>query len=351
MVYLAEYVGRKKDRRERHGKPVKLLKGQRRERILEAVVENLRQFRSSAFEREGACRAALRSALCLVGQKWVYADKEAESIVAQGLRILGAERPSWEQGQPEYLDPMDVCCWCKKPLPDDIVPSVVSRRFCSEGCARSALRYRDFRRRDTEDSAYAAVYESIRIIRNPPVECSHCKRNFRPKVDSQKYCSNACKRAARIMVEEKVCLQCGEMFKPHSRYQNNNEKGKFCSMACKGAYQSAQTFARTCAVCDTQFISRSKAALYCSSSCTNKAHRMRHAAESGWRGADATYTGRCEQCGSFFESKSKVAKYCGRLCYTAAMNERRRPKRRKSNVIPFPLLTPQIFDGWFGQAA
>src|SRR5690606_914919 len=82
---------------------------------------------------EGPCRHGLRSRLCLEGWPWQDADAMAADIVATAMRQIGAQRPTWAEGQPEWsqqgagaLIERTRCAHCGSPLPDE------NRKYCSE---------------------------------------------------------------------------------------------------------------------------------------------------------------------------------------------------------------------------
>jgi hypothetical protein len=82
------------------------------------------------------------------------ADQAAKDIVAGAHRLLGAERPSWYEGQPEYiissgdLIERTRCACCHKPLPDG------RPKFCSDIC-RTAKNARQSRIREASDERAA----------------------------------------------------------------------------------------------------------------------------------------------------------------------------------------------------
>ncbi len=83
---------------------------------------------------EAIFRQTIRASLCLEGWRWRDADKEAATVVGVVLSILQAKRPTWEQGQREYvtyggaLIERTRCSNCGKKLEGDQL------RFCSSLC-------------------------------------------------------------------------------------------------------------------------------------------------------------------------------------------------------------------------
>jgi hypothetical protein len=100
---------------------------------------------------EGPCRHGLRSRLTLEGWGWQDADDMAADIVATALRQIGAQRPTWAEGQPEWaqqgagaLIERTRCIRCHSPLPEGHF------KFCCELCA-SAHQVAIGRMRDADE--------------------------------------------------------------------------------------------------------------------------------------------------------------------------------------------------------
>jgi hypothetical protein len=118
-------------------KPRRLSKDRRRQLV--AIVANiLRSGEPTKFTFEATCRHAIRSRLCLQGWRWAEADTIAADIVATALRSIGAQRPAWKEGQPEYTQDgfapilRTRCAHCGRPLPDS---DGTRRIHCSSVCA------------------------------------------------------------------------------------------------------------------------------------------------------------------------------------------------------------------------
>ena len=90
---------------------------------------------ASVFAYEGAFTAELRAAFCLIGWPWSIADQAARDLVGEALTRINAERPSWAEAQPEYLQLPGTlierirCAKCHATLPEG------HRKFCSRMCA------------------------------------------------------------------------------------------------------------------------------------------------------------------------------------------------------------------------
>ena len=122
-------------------KPLRLGR-RRRSKLAEAIATMMRDARDAGaptlFTYEATCRRGIRAALCLQGWPWSVADVTADEAVQRALGLVGAERPSWEEGQPEWtLEDRSLpiererCARCHKPLPE------ASWKFCSGLCRRA----------------------------------------------------------------------------------------------------------------------------------------------------------------------------------------------------------------------
>ena len=89
---------------------------------------------STLFGLEGVLIAALRSDLCLRGWRWREAHGAAANIVHIAHGLLGAERPSWYEGQPDFVISPGLmiertrCKRCHRPLPEG------RPKYCSDLC-------------------------------------------------------------------------------------------------------------------------------------------------------------------------------------------------------------------------
>ena len=299
--------------RERKPSLAPIFKGEKRRHVIDDVMDILRDWRFSAFEHEGACWHGIRQSLCLQGYSWGRSDFEAFQIVAEGLRTLGATRPTWWQGQREYCQYENVrseCVHCCGSIPDD-------RRdkggvyYCSDDCRRfSALRHREKMERQVSMSEHLAALavKSVKLRDSRRRHCQHCQALFVPTrqgARDQQHCSLKCAKAAITVHHPKPCDQCGEMFKPRSA---NGHVKRFCSMQCAGRY------------------------------------RAEHVAEYRQQPEKS-----CTVCRSIFRPTAITGKdvYCSRTCRSVARNLRRRAVKT-TNVI---YLTVEIFDQVFDRAA
>ena len=113
------------------------------------------------LNREAVHRHTLRRVLILEGWRWRLADEAAAEVVRVSLEILRAKRPTWAEGQPDYvinpglLIERTRCAECGKKLPPE------RPKFCSDGCA-NAFRLRQMRRMQADSEQAAAEIERAR---------------------------------------------------------------------------------------------------------------------------------------------------------------------------------------------
>ncbi|EAQ35763.1 hypothetical protein NB311A_05083 [Nitrobacter sp. Nb-311A] len=133
----------------------------RRAHIVRVVTSILAGGEPTRFAFEATCRHAVRSRLCLNGWSWAAADDLAADVVKDALRRLGARRPTWKEGQPEWAQDgfapilRTRCIRCHRTLEGE------RWKFCSELCDQShrALIYRI---RDAEQlAAYDIVAKGV----------------------------------------------------------------------------------------------------------------------------------------------------------------------------------------------
>ena len=138
-------------------------------RIVANVAAILATGEPTHFAFEGACRHAIRAGLCLDGWRWKRADERSAEIMAEAFAAIGAQRPTWLQGQPEYTQegysPIErlFCVRCGKRLPDE---HHVSQRYCSQLCGDAASHARRRRDESAEDRAKRLAYLALWRKRN-----------------------------------------------------------------------------------------------------------------------------------------------------------------------------------------
>jgi hypothetical protein len=97
----------------------------------------LRHGSPTLFALESATRTGLRIAFIYQSASWAAADELAARIVRNALAMLGAKRPDWYQGQPEYTQfgvlriLRENCIRCGRRLDDEKVGLAL---FCSDLC-------------------------------------------------------------------------------------------------------------------------------------------------------------------------------------------------------------------------
>ena len=106
---------------------------------------------ATLFGLEGPLRHGIRADLCLQGWSWDEADLMAREMLGDAFRAVSAHRPTWEQGQPEWIIHAGTlfertrCIRCHVPLPEG------HHKFCGNTCAASHSR-RLARRKEAEDA-------------------------------------------------------------------------------------------------------------------------------------------------------------------------------------------------------
>lgn len=176
-------------------KPRRLTKERKvaiREKVVELIRDGMEQGQPSKFWCEGPARAGIRSSLCLQGWKWAEADAVAVEIVAAALNIVGAKRPTWQEGQPEWTQPgalpikRERCIRCRKPLPEG------HWKFCSHLCNTA---YNGERRRQRKREEINIAWLASRAAwqaKQPARTCESCGRLFKPRRPKQKLCRPRC---------------------------------------------------------------------------------------------------------------------------------------------------------------
>lgn len=325
----------------------RVLKGQRREDAISKAVEILRDWRSSPFQHEGAVRAGLRSALCIEGHRWAIADNEAAKVLEEGFRLMGAERPTEEEGQPGYTIPEENCQWCGREIDLEERTETGRYRFCSAVCAQSAMRKREFDDGWWNSRVGFAAYNVVRRERNPTRKCKQCGDEFHPLLMTDgKYifCSPKCRNEAMRVIPDRACKHCGNMFRPRA------STDIFCGRGCYHAYRVAQTYSLTCSFCGEAFESTAKTTRFCSNS-----HRLR--AQEVLRGIELM-----ETTGKPYRPRTPHAL----RMLDAYLIERNAASGKIDTAAPHPvhrlfdqspaiqaprILTAAVFDGFFLMAA
>lgn len=256
---------------------------------------------------EGPTRAGVRAGLCLQGHGWQQADSEADALIAEGLHLMGAKRPTWSAGQPEYTIGRDYCANCRGPLDDESIAN--HERFCSQECrtAMQTFRNENFWNETTKAARWA--YELTRREGVEERDCRWCGTRFKPITSIAETCSRSCTanlRAAREgrSIPDRECPGCGNIFRPPNR------KVKFCTQACHNFYVMKSLPKRVCHECKEEFQPTKTYAKYCSKKCSKKGYERDVAASLPEKP--------CAHCGQIFQPAKSKQEYCSRTCASRA---------------------------------
>lgn len=278
-------------------KTEQIYKGDKRKHMIQLVMESLQDWRLSQFENEGPIRSGLRSALCARGYSWDQADNEASTLISAAFTFLGYARPTWDQGQREYVTPREHCSWCNCTLPERLVIGDRPLNFCSDICAQAAWRHREYKYKSKESKAYLAAYHAICLARIPERECEQCGVTFKPMLAGVRFCSHKCKGDSYRSLFPKPCQQCGTQFRP------NRSDSKFCSNECMGlSYRTLET--KNCLHCGKEFRPDSEKTMFCSRKCMGDSRRVIPEKQ-------------CFHCSCTFKPSNKDAKFCSQACREA----------------------------------
>lgn len=111
----------------------------------------------SLFGMEGPLRHEIRSDLCLQAWGWAAADLLVRDLLSDVFNKVGAERPAWNEGQPEWVIESGTliertrCVNCSRPLLDG------RKKFCSDLCANTHHARVTYRKEMTEERILATV--------------------------------------------------------------------------------------------------------------------------------------------------------------------------------------------------
>lgn len=288
-----------------------IFQGEKLERLIEQIKSILKAGRDSDFQHEAAARHGIRSALCLQGHSWQRADGEAAILVRHALRLLGAVRPSWDQGQDWYARGEGNCRRCRHPITDDSPKPVARQGFCSNVCLLSVHRYGMHPPDYHGSTAWDLAHFLIRKSRMPLRSCVNCGESFRPATFEAVTCSPKCAgKVRKDAVPEKDCAQCGK------RFRGRSAESKFCCTQCQADHQRLPEI--PCANCGKPFQPPNATRKYCGRSCYFEHSR-------------AVRPNRpCDHCGQQFQPKAANQTYCGVRCRTAAEAEKRKHRKRKA---------------------
>lgn len=120
------------------------------------------------------------------------ADRVADEIVRTTLMVVGAKRPNWYEGQPEYTQPgalpieREHCVRCRGPLPEG------HQKFCSRHCNEAYHGAKRAERFDEEERAKHKAQRAAWSEKQPPRSCEFCGNQYQPKKKDQRLCSQDC---------------------------------------------------------------------------------------------------------------------------------------------------------------
>lgn len=303
--------------REKQKQTTRRLKRDRFDAIVVSITKVFEGGLPTVFEPEGACRHGLRSSLCLQGWSWSDADHCATQIISTVLRKLGAIRPTWQQGQPEWTQdghaPVERqrCAVCGNPMEPSHHTS--PRIYCSDVCRTAAYRERAraTREKQTRDEWKASVAaEKAQYRKQRERDCDHCGKAFIRRIEKpmQRFCSKTCadQSGDRRQLADRPCLHCGTMFRP------KGDRSKYCSLRCSAAAQSEamRKPEKACDACRKLFRPVIAKRRFCSLEC--RAVGLRQKQDRA-----------CEFCGSIFRPNSAASKYCSTACGGMARRKER----------------------------
>jgi hypothetical protein len=154
------------------------------------------------FALEGWCRHILRVRFIHDGEPWAVADRLAETVVRRALDIIGARRPSWYEGQPEFTRTRGSGrLYCQNPecgKPIERVSTQNHLAYCSEACRLEAKTRRHYSEHRTDRVASAQARRDRRRAQAKPRVCARCGNTFQPLdvtgQPRQRFCGRFCGR-------------------------------------------------------------------------------------------------------------------------------------------------------------
>lgn len=156
------------------------------------------------FAFESAAITGLRAQWCLRSWRWHDADAMARAVVSEALHKLGVSRPTWAQGQPEFVEPVggprETCVRCGGAIPE-LDPQYRDRAlYCSHVCATGARTDRRKAIGDQNDWAgelARRAAEKASRQKERARACVVCGASFVPARPERVACSKKCGRMAR----------------------------------------------------------------------------------------------------------------------------------------------------------
>jgi hypothetical protein len=299
----------------------------REKQILETIVDILKTGRNSKFEYQATARNGLRRTLVLEGWKFSDAERSANTLVDHGLERIGAVRPTFLQAQPDYtyegLIVREHCRNCNRRIPEHRMLGGLTK-YCCEECGnrfRDRIRYIDHERMTKAEYLASCVTRSAKTLeersgvcvqcgtffeskrrgakfcsiecsivpKHPVRDCDGCRRPFKPKLATTRFCSNLCSarsrttslsdRYSKACQPLRTCETCGTGFKPRDR------QNRFCCFECRVDSQRVERAETVCGHCSSVFRQKrpSEPRLFCSRSCAVRARGTALSASPGFR--------------------------------------------------------------------
>lgn len=278
MLRSAQEAANSKVRRKtQRAKSARRLNTDRANELTDLTSKILRTGQPTNFAFEGACRAGIRASLCLQGWGWTDADEAALAVVGRALNRIGAERPTWDQGQPEYavLSGLERtrCARCGDKIEEDRSTRGLPRKYCSKLCSYSAYHERArISGQKVSRAEYLALSaaRSKKTLEDRATDCANCGVIFLTKFADKKFCSQACYHQSHTKYAERDCENCGKTFKPNGRPR------KYCSQACAVHKKSSSAF--RCLACSTLYYQNGQHynKTFCSRACSQQGIAPEH---------------------------------------------------------------------------
>jgi hypothetical protein len=196
--------------------------------------------RPTCFATEADTVHQRRAHYCLHGWRYWMADATAREDTLAALDYIGAERPSWQEGQPVIL-PLDVarCEKCGAGLYFEN-----EQRYC-DACRDRAVY--------EQQMAYVRATSERKAEARAGMTCEVCGKPINAKRSDAKTCGGTkCREELkRRRAPTRICEHCREEFQ--SRYER-----AFCSRKCWHEAQIDRRPLCYCVWCGREFRSRKK---------------------------------------------------------------------------------------------
>lgn len=248
--------------------------------ILDSIVRVLKSYTFSKFEYEGPCISGLRTALCLDGWSFPDADRVAREIVETGLRRIGAVRPTWGEGQPDFTGYSETgrtrCIRCATEIPEERFRFHAEVKYCDDVCQRADRddrRGADYQARSLAEWLAECAVRSRQKLMERARNCETCGTHFLTRRADARYCGQACAKEGQKTIPARDCQQCGTSFRPAN---GGKQPGKYCSRTCQGLAGRKARPKRSCPACSSLFTVRyeNDPQTYCSLPCSKLGRQL-----------------------------------------------------------------------------